>query len=281
MLRLTKLEFYARFRKENAMSNPNQRPKTTDEILSEMQSVSGTESNEKSDSGAGGALKSLLGFFVKVAPGENEIPVVEKAPATPPPAPRPRVSELVPPEPAPKFSPASSSNLADKPFEEIYREASLPISPCSVDELANLLSNPTIAAQPLNIKVVAVSLTLSSKGLTLEAPVADAVRRDRILDAYQAMLADRVTATEQANAQRIENITKEVEEYLKEKQAEMDVLKAEIASSKKQSVEFSIRREVEEKRMADLISPFLEGKPSPVTVGNDPTKSAPSISEVK
>ena len=142
------------------MSNPNQRPKTTDEILNEMQSVSGTESNEKSDAGAGGALKSLLGFFVKVAPDENEIPVAAQAPTAPP---RPRVSELVPPEPAPKFTPApaSSSDLADKPFEEIYREAGLQISPCSVDELANLLSNPTIAAQPLNIKVVAVSLTLS------------------------------------------------------------------------------------------------------------------------
>jgi hypothetical protein len=252
------------------MSNPNQRPKTTDEILSEMQNVSGAEPAEKSDSGAGGALKSLLGFFVKVTPDETEIPVAAKAPAAP--APRPRVSELVPPEPAPKFTPAPAStvDLANKPFEEIYREAGLPASQCSVDELANLLSNPTIAAQPLNIKVVAVSLTLSSKGLTLEAPVTDAVRRDRILDAYQAMLSERVIATEQANAQRIENISKEVEEYLKKKQAEMDVLKAEIASSKKQAVEFSIRREVEEKRMADLISPFLEGKPNPVTVGNDP-----------
>ncbi len=260
------------------MSNPNQRPKTTDEILSEMQSVSGTEAAEKSDSGAGGALKSLLGFFVKVTPDENEIPVAPKAPAAPPPAaPRPRVSELVPPEPAPKFSaaPASTVDLANKPFEEIYREAGLPISPCNVDELANLLSNPTIAAQPLNIKVVAVSLTLSSKGLTVEVPVTDAVRRDRILDAYQSMLSERVIATEAANAQRIENISKEVEEYLKKKQAEMDVLKAEIASSKKQAVEFSIRREVEEKRMADLIAPFLEGKPNPVTVANDPTKSAP------
>ncbi len=256
------------------MSNPNQRPKTTDEILSEMQSVSGAESNDNQDSAAGGALKSLLGFFVKVAPDENEISV---APAAPPPAPRPRVSELVPAEPAPKFTPptASASDLANKPFDEIYREAELPISPCSVDELAQLLSNPTIATQPLNIKVVAVSLTLSSKGLTAEVPVTDAVRRDRVLDAYQAMLADRVTATEQANAQRIQNISKEVEEYLKNKQAEMDVLKAEIAATKKQAVEFSIRREVEEKRMADLISPFLEGKPNPVTVGNDPTKILP------
>ena len=29
-------------------------------------------------------------------------------------------------------------------------------------------------------------------------------------------------------------------------------------------------REVEEKRMADLITPFLEGKPNPITVGNTP-----------
>jgi hypothetical protein len=50
----------------------------------------------------------------------------------------------------------------------------------------------------------------------------------------------------------------------------MDALKAEVAEAKKQSVEFAIRREIEEKRMADLITPFLEGKPNPVSVGNAP-----------
>ncbi|MBS1810017.1 MAG: hypothetical protein JST84_17785 [Acidobacteria bacterium] len=269
------------------MPNPNKpnKPKSTEDILREMEELSDDETKAESSSG-GGALKSLLGFFVKVVPDENEAPPPIKMPApstaaTPPrSAPRvgPRVGDLVADEPAPKFAPPSTTasaaptgtDLADKSFEDIYREANLPPSPCSVDELGKLLENPTIANQPMSIKVVAVNLTLSAKGISAEVPIADALRRDRAMDAYQAMLAERVVATNDRNTAKIQQITKEVEEYLKRKQAEMDALKAEIAAVKTQSVEFAIRREVEEKRMADLIAPFLEGKPNPVTVGNTP-----------
>ncbi len=271
------------------MPNPKQpnKPKSTEDILREMEDMSGNETKAESASG-GGALKSLLGLFVKVVPDEDEAPPVKMSappPAQARPTPRvgPRVGDLVAAdEPAPKFTPPptaaspSGAELADKSFEDIYREAGVPASQCSVDELAKLLENPMVANQPMNIKVVAVSLTLSAKGLTAEAPVTDALRRDRALDAYQAMLAERVVSTEERNAGKIQQITKEVEEYLKRKQAEMDALKAEITTAKTQSVEFAIRREIEEKRMADLIAPFLEGKANPVTIGNSPELPKPS-----
>jgi len=47
----------------------------------------------------------------------------------------------------------------------------------------------------------------------------------------------------------------------------MEALRQEISEAKRQSLDFSARREVEEKRLANLIAPFLEGKPNPVTVG--------------
>ena len=269
------------------MPNPNQpnKPKSTEDILREMEEMSGKDSKAEASSG-GGALKSLLGFFVKVADEEEAAPPVKMSappPAAPPStAPRPRVGDLIANEPAPKIAPpapaaptSANVNLAEEPFEEIYKTAGVPASQCSVDELAKLLKNPMIANQPTNIKVVAVNLTLSAKNLSIEEPVADALRRDRALDAYQAMLAERVVATEQRNATKIQQISQEVEEYLKRKQAEMDALKAEVATVKTQSVEFAIRREIEEKRMADLITPFLEGKPNPVTVGNAPEIKPP------
>ena len=264
------------------MPNPNQpnKPKSTEDILREMETMSGHETKAETSSG-GGALKSLLGFFVKVAPDEDEAPAPIKMSAPPPPPPPPaatrtRVSDLVANEPAPKIAPPPAApasakvNLAEEPFEEIYKAAGLPASQCSVDDLAKLLENPMVANQPTNIKVVAVNLTLSAKNLTTEEPIADALRRDRALDAYQAMLAERVVTIEQRNAAKLQQISQEVEEYLKRKQAEMDALKAEVATVKTQSVEFAIRREIEEKRMADLITPFLDGKPNPVTVGNAP-----------
>lgn len=269
------------------MPNPRQpnKPKSTEDILREMEEISDNDTKAEASSG-GGALKSLLGFFVKVA-DEEESPAPIRMPAPPPPsappsqAPRvgPRVGDLIANEPAPKLAqlPAKPAgvNLAEESFEEIYKAAGVPPSQCSVDELAKLLENPTIANQPMAVKVVAVNLTLSAKNLTAEEPIADALRRDRALDAYQAMLAERVVTTEQRNSAKIQQISQEVEEYLKRKQAEMDVLKAEVAEAKKQSVEFAIRREIEEKRLADLITPFLEGKPNPVTVGNSPELKLP------
>jgi hypothetical protein len=276
------------------MSDPKQprRPKTTEEILAEMESMSsGVGARAPEQPGAppethakeGGALKSLLGFFVKVVPEEEEQqpaappakPQSRGASSSAPPAvasrPGPRVSDLVSGEASPQFkAPSATGNLANRPFEQIYKEARLPDSPFTVDELGKLLENPTVASQPVAIKVVAVNLTLSAKGIGPDVPIADAVRRDRALDAYQQMLDKHADAAEQRTAAKIEQITKETEEYLKRKQAEIEALRAETADARRESIDFSVRREAEEKRLAELISPFLEGTPNPVTVGNKP-----------
>lgn len=260
---------------------PNQKqpsqPKSTEDILREMEEMSrgaGQKSNPESDKSSGSGLKSLLDFFVKVVPEEEAKP--STAAATPPGAskapvrPPQRVADLVAGETAPKFAPPKndSADLSKQSFEEIYKQAGLGASPCSVDELETLMENPAVANQPLSVKVIAVNLALSAKGVSQETPIADAVRRDRALDAYQSMLTNRARAAEQRNLEKIQQLTQETEEYLKRKQAEMDALRAEIAEVKRQEIDFSLRREAEEKRLANLITPFLEGKPNPVTVGN-------------
>lgn len=264
------------------------RPKSTQEILAEMENMSkglgssahedAAESRNAKGRHEGGALKSLLGFFVKVVPEEE--PEREGASAKPPARniagdrTASRVADLVADEALPQFkAPAdATTGLASRPFEQIYKEAQIPDSPCNVDDLGKLLDNPTVAEQPLNIKVVAVSLTLSAKGIGPDVPIADAVRRDRALDAYQEMLDQRAASAGQRNAATIQQITRETEEYLKRKQAEIESLRLETAEAKRESIEFSLRRETEEKRLANLISPFLEGLPNPVTVGNSPAE---------
>jgi hypothetical protein len=262
------------------MANKKQasQPKSTEEILREMEAMAQGESGSSPSSGkpdgtdsSGGALKSLLGFFVKVVPEESE--TSKPKPPVPEASPRQagqRVGDLVAGEATPKFSTPSSTSddLSEKPFAEIYREAGITNSPCNVDELAALMENPTVANQPLSVKVIAVNLALSARGIGHDVPIADAVRRDRVLDAYQAMLADRARSMEQRNLEKIQQLTRETEEYLKRKQAEMDALRTEMAEANRQSQEFSLRREKEERRLATLITPFLEGAENPVTVGN-------------
>jgi hypothetical protein len=268
------------------MPAPKQPPKSrsTDEILREMEELAnsvGSASDTPAGGKSGGALKSLMNFFIKIEPdGESAQPAAPPAnPALPKgqaesPRTGPRVADLVAGEPAPKFKPpAESANLAQKAFEEIYRSAEIEDSPCSVDELAKLMENPAVVNQPLSVKIIAVNLALSAKGVSHEVPIADAVRRDRALDAYQAMLDEHARATEQRNTLQLQQLTQEVEEFLKRKQAEMDALREGVSEAKRQSLDFSVRREAEEQRLAGLISPFLSGQPNPVTVGNQPVEA--------
>ncbi len=267
------------------MSNKPPRPKSTEEILREMEAMSegkGLSSPSAASHKSGGGLKSLMDFFIKVVPDE-----AEDAPPPPPdftkpqpqaprnavptaPRPQQRVADLVADESAPTFKVPSKpgDDLSQRPLEQIYKDASISNTPCSIDELAALMENPMVANQPVSVKIIAVNLTLSAKGIGIDVPIADAVRRDRALDAYQAMLSERTNQVEQRNAEKIQQITTEAEEYLKKKQAEMEALRSEATEAKRQSIDFSVRREAEEKRLADLISPFLEGKPNPVTVGD-------------
>jgi hypothetical protein len=248
--------------------------KSIDSTISDISTEARAQPSEHATPARGGAMKSLLNFFVSVEdegvkPSENvaHAPVETQTAA---PAQGPRVGDLVAGEKPPTFEPSldvGSGDLASKPFEELYVEAGLGDSACSVDELAKLLQNPAIASQPMSVKVVAVNLALSAKGVGLDVPIADAVRRDRALDAFQAMLDERATAAEKSTTEQIQQLTKEAEEFLKRKQAEMEALRAESAEARRQSVDFAVRREAEEKRLAELISPFLEGKPSPVTIG--------------
>jgi hypothetical protein len=224
---------------------PNQKqpsqPRSTEDILREMEEVARESGPDAPDRPSGGGLKSFLDFFVKVVPEETgeapgaNAPKPKSAAAPPKPAPAsgPRVGDLVAGEPAPKFDlHQPDADLSSKPFDEIYREAGVSGPPCGVDELATLMENPAVANQPLSVKIIAVNLALSAKGINHEAPVADAVRRDRALDAFQAMLNERARDAERRNLAKIQQLTLETEEYLKRKQTEMDALRSEIAEAK-------------------------------------------------
>lgn len=266
---------------EDILREMNELSKSIDSSIADISSEPREQSTQEATrkrSGGGGAMKSLLNFFVSVEPGEDEsetgdtpdVSADSTDDAAQPPSTGTRVADLVAGEQPPTFERLDSEaggDLSAKSLEEIYLEAGLGDSQCSVDELAKLLENPALANHPMSVKVVAVNLALSAKGVGLAVPIADAVRRDRALDAFQAMLDERARAAEERNTAGIEQLTREAEEYLKRKQQEMEALRAETAEAKRQAADFTRRREVEEKRLAELISPFLEGKPSPVTVG--------------
>jgi len=264
---------------EDILREMNELSQSIDSSIADISSAPERQSAQPATQKRGGTMKSLLNFFVSVEPGEDESQQQEAAASaahagastdTVRTTTGTRVADLVADEKPPtfeRFDSAAAGDLGAKSLEEIYLEAGLEDSQCSVDELAKLLENPALTNHPMSIKVVAVNLALSAKGVGADVPITDAVRRDRALDAYQAMLDERARTAEERNSAEIQRLTKEAEEYLKRKQQEMEALRAETAEAKRQSADFALRRETEEKRLAELISPFLEDKPSPVTVG--------------
>ncbi|MFN7930533.1 MAG: hypothetical protein U0Y68_21935 [Blastocatellia bacterium] len=265
----------------NSPNNPDANPDFGEEVLREPIETFHEGAPTELRLG-GGALKALQELFVKLLPGDAEVRANKTGkPASPPgtdatSAPSLRVGDLVADEPVPKFplpppptSPfAAIIDLANRPLDEIYRRAKLPPTSCSIDDLGKLMENPVLLNQPLNIKVVAVTVAFSAKGITAEEPVIDAMRRERVMEAYQSMLIERVATTEERNTAKIRQLMKELEEFTRRKQNEMNALKTEIAETKKQAAEFATRRDVEEKRMAELITPFLEEKPNTASFGN-------------
>src|SRR5262245_44467337 len=147
------------------MSNKPPRPKSTEEILREMEAMSegvGSPSGEKHE--GKGAFKSLMNFFIKIEPEDEATPAPPEFTKPPqqspraawPQTPRPQqlVADLIPNEPAPKFKEPTTvkDDLAQREFEQIYQDAGLPKSPCPVDELTRLMENPAVANQPLSVK---------------------------------------------------------------------------------------------------------------------------------
>jgi hypothetical protein len=243
-----------------------------DKLLSEVDSLTGNAQTEivqeqqrqspaKKESSF---LSSIGGFFISKAEDEH-VETVD----TPPPTPN-TVEDVSAAEPAPEFAAPedNAGDLSNKDFAEIYSAAGIDESDFTADKLAALLEDPTLKDQPMTTKTLVVKMALKAQNVSPETPVTDAVRRDRALDAYQKMLNLRAADADSNNMQLIQQINEEVKTYLEQKNAEIDTLRTETQEMRRQADTFAHRRQAEEQRLAALIVPLLEGKPNPVSIGN-------------
>ncbi len=208
-------------------------------------------------------LDTVGGFFISKVEDEEpqEFDVSPPTPNT--------IAQVAETIPAPQFTVVNSDDLSTRVFAEIYREARIDESTFTVDKLAQLLQDPSLKDQPLSTKTLVLKMALKAQNVEPTVPVTDAIQRDRSLDAYQKMLNNRAKSAEAANSQAIQQINEEVKRYLEQKNAEMDKLRAETQEMKRQSEVFAVRRQEEERRLAEIVIPLLEGQPNPVSVGNN------------
>lgn len=244
-----------------------------DKLLSEVDSLTGNvqtqiEEEQQRPSPArkeSSFLSSLGGFFITKVDEETE----HQQDVTPP-SPN-TIEEVSNAEPTPEFAVPEGSvdDLSNTTFTDIYSAAGIDEYDFTIDKLAVLLEDATLKDQPMTTKTLVVKMALKAQNISPETPVTDAVRRDLALDGYQKMLNSRAAAAETQNMQLIQQINEEVKTYLEQKNAEIDTLRTETQEMRRQANAFAHRRQTEEQRLAALVVPLLEGKPNPVSVGNE------------
>ena len=236
-------------------------------------SGSGAGSGQEQKPSGESILTKIARSFVKferVSPPSPKPGVEAVEPADLGPSPTIRAAVTVAQEnPAQFHEPvAHEGELATVPFERIYTEGGIN-SKYTIDDFEKLVNRPDIKTQPIQTRSLMVNLALSMLNLTIEEPIADAMRRDDALDAYQHMLTERAAKIEQESNAGIAAIEAEINEFLSRKKTEVDALREQAQNARQDETSFKQRREVEETRFSELIRPYLEaGRVNPITIGD-------------
>jgi hypothetical protein len=181
---------------------------------------------------------------------------------------RPReiaADDLSIPEPAPILESHVPSNVTD--FSEVYTEAGVvaPAHGYGVQKVAEMLANPRLIDLGREVKASAVLTALEAAGVSLADVIQDAVRRDQALDAFEVAKQQELERLDAGNRSRLAEIDTEIQDFLREKNAEVESLKASTAAAKEAFAQLAERKRREEQWLQDVVRHFVEPAENPIT----------------
>ena len=152
-------------------------------------------------------------------------------------------------------------------FDEIYRAAEIqaPAHGYTIMKIAEMLQSERIRALPAEVKKNSILLALDAAGVKIEEIIEDAVRRDRALDAYervqQRALDELATRKDKEN----EEIQAELDRLIQEHNTRIQANRDEVSREKERFYGWRLRKQEEEQKIADSVSPFVAE--NPITTG--------------
>jgi hypothetical protein len=160
------------------------------------------------------------------------------------------------------------ADVAD--FGAVFAEAGIELPPhgYGIDKVAEMLESKRLATLGREVKASAVLAALEAAGVALRDVIQDAVKRDKALDAFEAAKGREIQELHARTETRVEEIKTEIDAFLKERNAELEQLKAEEESQNRSFLELQTRKRREEDRLASLVAHFLEGGPSPISTSS-------------
>jgi hypothetical protein len=174
----------------------------------------------------------------------------------------------------PKFTSPVSDPTS---FEEIYKAAEIPDAPqgYSILKVAHMLESEHIRTLPSDVKTSSVLVALEAAGADIKDVIQDAVRRDRALDTYEGVQQRAVDELENCKHKENADIQAQIDKYLTEQRAKIQSNDDEITRAKERFTGWRLKKQQEEKRIADAVGYFVSE--NPITTG--PVRAQPPVSK--
>jgi hypothetical protein len=197
--------------------------------------------------------------------------------ATSPPPPPPR--EIQPEEiDAPTPAPARSDVAMEvEDFGAVYDEAgvAIPDHGYGVDKVAEMLQGKRLSSLSREVRATAVLAALEAAQVDVKDVIADAVKRDKAIDAFEAAKERELHDLRAKNEGRVRELRQEMETLLTKINAEIERLKAATETAEKSFSQLQIRKRREEERLHEVVANFVESSDNPITAGSLPGSTPP------
>jgi hypothetical protein len=190
--------------------------------------------------------------------------------ATSPPPPPPREiqpGEIEAPTPVPVRSDVA---MEVEDFGAVYDEAgvAIPDHGYGVDKVAEMLQGKRLSSLSREVRATAVLAALEAAQVDVTDVIADAVKRDKALDAFEAAKEKELHELRTKNEGRVRELRQEMEGLLTKINAEIERLKAASETAEKSFSQLQIRKRREEERLHEVVANFVEPSQNPITAGS-------------
>ena len=217
-----------------------------------------------------GKLSDLVNKGVRLIVVNQDASGSSGGTATSPPPPPPREiqpDEIETPTPAPVRSDVA---MEVEDFAPVYDEAgvTIPDHGYGVDKVAEMLQGKRLSSLSREVRATAVLAALEAAQVDVTDVIADAVKRDKALDAFEAAKEKELHELRAKNEGRVRELRQEMEALLTKINAEIERLKAASEAAEKGFSQLQIRKRREEERLHEVVSNFVEPSQNPITAGS-------------
>jgi F0F1-type ATP synthase membrane subunit b/b' len=178
-----------------------------------------------------------------------------------------RAEEIASPPPPPARSDVA---MEVEDFGAVYDEAGLAIPDhgYGVDKVAEMLQGKRLSSLSREVRATAVLAALEAAQVDVKDVIADAVRRDQTLDAFEAAKERELHDLRSKNESRVRELRQEMETLLTKINAEIERLKASAEGAEKAFSQLQIRKRREEERLHEVVANFVDAPDNPITTGS-------------